>query len=256
MSSPQLTTEALSSPAHRHRQKPRSRPWLLTPDRWPDLGLRGSERDRAGAASAGAIEPFTHLSVQLTPPRRGDLWRLVDAQILDAHVTLRGSLDALACASAASELMSALAVEGATPRGRTGHYEVLLAYLRALAHRPMVANDLYRFLLLALETSGVRPRLATCARCGRGESTPSEHFRSRRGRAAVRELPTARVRGSASRVAAAPRAALVRGRRDRVPERRPSAAVGLHPASPGEADQESQPVARAGAVGGRSDRER
>jgi len=149
--------------------------WLLTPDRGRlsafAAGARTSRR-----RFAGAIEPFTHLSVQLTAPRRGDLWRLVDVEILDAHVTLRGSLDAMACASAASELMAALAVEGATPRGRTGHYEVLLAYLRALAHRPMVANDLYRFLLLALESSGVRPRLATCARCGRSESTAAEHF--------------------------------------------------------------------------------
>lgn len=174
--------------------------WLLTPDRGRvsafAAGARASRR-----RFAGAIEPFTHLSAQLTPPRRGDLWRLVDVQILDAHVTLRGSLDTLACASAASELMSALAVEGATPRGRTGHYEVLLAYLRALAHRPMVANDLYRFLLLALETSGVRPRLATCARCGRSEATASEHFDPAEG---GRLCGGCRPRGAGGRPLASP----------------------------------------------------
>src|SRR5271170_88315 len=72
--------------------------WLLTPDRGRlsafAAGARASKR-----RFAGALEPFTHLSVELTPPRQGDLWRLVDVQTLDAHLTLRGSLDAMACAS-------------------------------------------------------------------------------------------------------------------------------------------------------------
>lgn len=177
--------------------------WLLSPDRGRlsayAAGARASRR-----RFAGALESFTHLSVQITPPRRGDLWRLADAEILDTHAGLRASLDAMACASAAAELMAALAVEGTVQRGRPGHFEVLLAYLRALANRPLVASDLYRFLLLALETAGVRPMLTTCARCGLAEPSTGptvEHFDPAEG---GRLCGQCRPRGSGVRSLGAP----------------------------------------------------
>lgn len=148
--------------------------WLLTPGRGRLSAFAAAAR-KSQRRFAGALEPFTRLSVQLTPPTRGDLWRFVDAQVLDGHASLRDSLEAMACASAASELTAALAVEGDGRHGPRGLYEILLAYLRALVSGPL-PNDLYRFVFLALQAAGLRPSFSACVRCGQTAASEGEYF--------------------------------------------------------------------------------
>ena len=150
--------------------------WLLTPERGRVSAFAAAAR-RSRRRFAGALEPFTRLSVELVPPSHSDLFRLASAQILDGHIGIRSSLEATACASAASELVATLAVEGpVTDVGRGGYYEILLAYLRRLSLEAVSADDFYRFLMLALDVAGVRPRFAACARCGRTEATDRDRF--------------------------------------------------------------------------------
>ena len=158
--------------------------WLLTPDRGRIAAFAASAR-RSQRRFGGAIEPFTLISAQLTAPTRGDLFRLLDAQVLDAHAGIRASLEATACGSVACELIATLAVENGAQHGTgpspAGHYEVLLAYLRRLSRQPAAADDLYRLLLMALDVSGLRPRFTTCARCGRADLTGHEWFDASEG---------------------------------------------------------------------------
>ncbi len=144
--------------------------WLLTPGRGRVSAIAAPAR-RSQRRFGGALEPFTRLSVELTAPTHGDLFRLIDAEILDGHLGIRASLEATSCASAAVELVAAFSVDGGVPqKGRASHYEVLLAYFRRLSQHPPEGDDLYRFVLMALDVAGVRPRFDACARCGQTEA--------------------------------------------------------------------------------------
>jgi DNA repair protein RecO (recombination protein O) len=137
--------------------------WLILPGRGRVNAFAAGAR-KSKRRFQGALEPFTRLQVRLIPPRRGELFRLADTEILESHEPLRHSLDALALASAACEIVAALCPEGHPAQG-ADLYVPLLGYLRALTRSGARPNDFYRFLLLALEGAGVRPTLSRCARC-------------------------------------------------------------------------------------------
>jgi DNA repair protein RecO (recombination protein O) len=137
--------------------------WLILPGRGRVSAFAAGAR-KSKRRFCGALEPFTWLTVRLIPPRRGELFRLAETDVLETHEPLRHSLESLATASAACEIVSALCPEGHPAQG-ADLYVPLLGYLRAVARAGARANDFYRFLLLALEAAGLRPKLSRCARC-------------------------------------------------------------------------------------------
>ncbi len=153
--------------------------WLILPGRGRLAAFAAGAR-KSKRRFAGALEPFARLSVRLTPPRRGDLFRLAEAEILEIHEPLRHSLEALASASAACELVAALCPEAhSAPGGDL--YVPLLGYLRALVRSGSQPNDFYRFLLLGLEAAGLRPKLSHCARCRESTEHGRTHFDAAEG---------------------------------------------------------------------------
>jgi DNA repair protein RecO (recombination protein O) len=138
--------------------------WLILPGRGRLSAFAAGAR-KSKRRFCGALEPFTRLTVRLVPPRRGELFRLAETEILESHEALRHSLEALATASAACEIVAALGPEGHHPSHGADLYVPLLGYLRAVVRSGVRPNDFYRFLLLALEAAGLRPKLSRCARC-------------------------------------------------------------------------------------------
>jgi len=114
---------------------------------------------------AGALEPFTLLSVQLVETR-GDLCRLDAAEVLDGFGELRSDIDRVARASYAAELVRELS------REREPHpdlFDLLHGFFTALAREGAGVTRMMRFELAALAAGGLMPRLDACARCGAGD---------------------------------------------------------------------------------------
>jgi DNA repair protein RecO (recombination protein O) len=153
--------------------------WLILPGRGRLAAFAAGAR-KSKRRFAGALEPFARLSVRLTPPRRGDLFRLAEAEVLEIHEPLRQSLEALASASSACELVAAFCPEAHAPPGGD-LYIPLLGYLRALTRSGVRPNDFYRFLLLGLEAAGLRPKLSHCARCHQSTGSGRTHFDAAEG---------------------------------------------------------------------------
>jgi DNA repair protein RecO (recombination protein O) len=111
---------------------------------------------------AGALEPFTLLSVRLREGR-GELSFLESCDVIAAHGGLREDLGRLAHAGHAAELCRELTREG------EAHPELfadLVDYLGKLAGAEASPSDLLAFELRALAHAGFAPRLADCAVCG------------------------------------------------------------------------------------------
>lgn len=120
-------------------------------------GARASRR-----RFAGALQPFTLLSVQLVETR-GDTCRLDSAEVVDAFGELREEISRVARASYAAELVRELAREH-EPQPEL--FELLCSFLSGLARAGAGAAEMMRFELAALAAGGLMPRLDTCARCG------------------------------------------------------------------------------------------
>lgn len=111
---------------------------------------------------AGVLEPFTVLAARLRE-RKGELYFLSSATVVEAHAGLREDLGRIAHAGHAAELCRELT------RDRQPHPELYLGlrrYLAALSRSPARLEDLLAFELLALGDTGVAPRLDACAICG------------------------------------------------------------------------------------------
>lgn len=124
----------------------------------------------------GALEPFTVLGTRLLE-RRGDLFFLASATVVEAHAGLREDLGRIAHAGHATELCRELT------RDREPQLELygrLRGYLAALAGEPARPEDLLAFELAALGDTGVAPRLDGCAICS-GEVVGSAPFDAAHG---------------------------------------------------------------------------
>lgn len=111
---------------------------------------------------AGALSPFTLLSVRLQP-RRGELFHLASCVVEEAFLGLRDSLEAISLAGYAAELCRELCKE------REPHpllFDRLRAHLAVLASEPPRPEDRLAFELGAIGEAGLMPRLDACARCG------------------------------------------------------------------------------------------
>jgi DNA repair protein RecO (recombination protein O) len=182
--------------------------WLLTEDRGRLSAFAAGARN-SRKRYAGMLEPFAVMDARLRPPQRGDLWRLGEVQLLEPHVRLRGSLEAITCAGAACELSAGLSHEG-EPAPEL--FARLRDYLRLLERDGATATGLSRHQLLALEASGVQPQVAECVRCGdEGPGEGNSFDPAEGGRLCARCTPRFRSALRASRGAMTELAALQEG---------------------------------------------
>ncbi len=145
--------------------------WLLTPRQGRVAAFAAGAR-RSRRRFPGGIEPATLVTAVIEPPRRGELWRLSELSPRALLPSLRGSLEAIACAGAACELSAELSRENDPAPGL---FVLLEGYLRLLDGGRRGAADLAGFFLDALGAAGLGPSLSRCARCGgarEGEDDP------------------------------------------------------------------------------------
>lgn len=120
---------------------------------------------------AGALEPTTHLKVQLVETR-GDTSRLDGADIVQSFHHLRDDLGHIARAMYCLELCRELT------RDHEPHetlFDLLVDYLRRLDARQAGPTSLLKFELDALEQTGFMPRFSPCAICA-GPTGPQPRF--------------------------------------------------------------------------------
>jgi DNA repair protein RecO (recombination protein O) len=121
-------------------------------------GARASRR-RFG----GSLEPFTLVAAEVRERSASDLLGLESVSALDAFGGIRGDLARIACASYAAELARELVRDD---QAHEDLFDLLAAYLAALAAAPARPSALRAFELGALRAAGLAPRLDACARCG------------------------------------------------------------------------------------------
>lgn len=134
---------------------------LLTRERGKVAAFAAGAR-RSRRRFAGALEPFTLLSVRLREGR-GEMFFLESCSVIAAHGGLREDLGRLAHAGHAAELCRELV------RDHQAHPELfadLVRYLGGLAQGEAVPEELLAFELAALAHAGFAPRLSDCAICG------------------------------------------------------------------------------------------
>ncbi|MFN7130579.1 MAG: DNA repair protein RecO [Myxococcales bacterium] len=111
---------------------------------------------------AGALEPFTLLTLQLAESR-GSVHRLDGVEVLDGFGELRTDIGKVARAAYACELMRELCRE---QEPHPDLFALLVRFLQALAREGAASLALMRFELLALGMAGLMPTLEACGRCG------------------------------------------------------------------------------------------
>jgi len=121
-------------------------------------GARASRR-RFG----GALEPFTLVAAEARERSASDLLSLESVSPLDPFGGIRDDLARIACAGYAAELAREL-VRDHEPHEEL--FDLLAAYLAALAGDAASPSSLRAFELGALRAAGLSPRVDACARCG------------------------------------------------------------------------------------------
>ncbi len=121
---------------------------------------------RAARASrrrfGGALEPFTLVRAEVRERAGAELLGLESVSPIEAFGGIRGDLARIACAAYATELARDLV------RDHQPHedlFDLLAAYLAALAAAPALPAGLRAFELGALRAAGLLPRLEACVRC-------------------------------------------------------------------------------------------
>lgn len=123
---------------------------------------RGARRSKR--RFGGALEPFAVLRVGVVVKETG-LGTLQQAELSSAHPKLLGSLDRMAAAGAASELLRELTTEGEVDEAVFDTAVELLQALDDVEQMPGPALLCFELRLLSLV--GFAPRLDACGRCGK-----------------------------------------------------------------------------------------
>lgn len=109
----------------------------------------------------GVFELFARISVNFLPA--DSLVVIRSAEAVTIYPGIRTSLDRIASAGYAAELVSALTAEK-QPNKRL--FRLLCAYLEQLDNSPAVPSDRHFFEINLLNILGYRPPLDSCTRCG------------------------------------------------------------------------------------------
>ena len=140
---------------------------LLTPE--GRLAVFAPSAKRSRKRFAGALEPFTTVSVTIAAQRRrAGMPTLSDATVLKARIALRRGLDTIALASYFAELGFRTA-----PEGQASDIAALVeAGWDLLVDRPATRRARRAFELRLMCELGYHPDLERCIACGVPPSTP------------------------------------------------------------------------------------
>lgn len=127
------------------------------------LGAFARGARRSSKRFAGALEPFSVVSIEYSERRGADLVDLRGATLLEPWLALRSDLGRLAHAGYATELIRELAREREPDNGL---YELLTAFFGQLVDRGPRSVALRALELAALKVEGLSPALDRCIRCG------------------------------------------------------------------------------------------
>ena len=148
---------------------------LLTPDEGRlDAIARGCRRSKSPLMNA--TEAFTYGEYQLY--RRGERYEIRQCTIEESHFGLRQDLDRLTHGAYWLRLIDAVASPGVEARNLLAFALRSLAYLNYSDVPPEILTLAFEVKLLAL--SGLSPRTASCAVCGR-EINSDARFDARQG---------------------------------------------------------------------------
>jgi len=125
------------------------------------------------------LEPCTLLVVTCRPPKRGSLFFLEQAQLLNAHLGLRSNYGLYVASIFLCELIRLFGSEQDADRAL---FELASTSLANLARQDCPADILITFFLLhLLRICGYAPKLDSCARCGRDIGQEGNFFLSPAG---------------------------------------------------------------------------
>lgn len=142
---------------------------LLTPNQGRVSAVARAARSSRRRFS-GALEPFSVVEVTLSAGRQG-LYRLQEAQVIQAFPTLLGEFSRMEQAGRCLDVARSFAVEDASDPELFDETRQLLA---AMDLRPVTELPVVRlcFQMRVLELAGLGPELRHCGMCGR---QPSDH---------------------------------------------------------------------------------
>lgn len=120
---------------------------------------------RGKSRLAGSTEQFLRLKAYLYYNPVRDSWKLSDAEVLDSHRGIMGSLERILAASVGAEIVMKTDAAG----GEERLYRLLLEYFHSLDDQSEVdiSYFLIQFLWRYLAVSGYLPDLESCPECGR-----------------------------------------------------------------------------------------
>jgi DNA repair protein RecO len=128
---------------------------------------------------AGALQPFQRLRVVLERRPGRELWRIVDAEVVEPFGAVASDAARYAMAAWVVELAREVAPEG---EAEAGQHAASMRCLRALEGAGAQAWILVAALLEVLRRAGVEPALEGCSACGRpAPPGRSAHFEAPRG---------------------------------------------------------------------------
>jgi len=117
------------------------------------------------------LEPFTLLNITCRPPKRGSLFFLEQAELLEANLGLRNEYRLYTAAGFICELIGLFSIEQ-NPEPKM--FSLACSSLNLLSRKQCRADILVTFFLLhLLQICGYGPKLDACGHCGRNiDRTP------------------------------------------------------------------------------------
>ena len=189
---------------------------------------RGARRSRR--RFAGALELFVVSNVVVSPPRRGELWSLTSADVVDSYADIAGDIAAFCHGNYAVELILEL----------TGHAQpddqilgLLRELYRELATQGAHVAVMRAFEIRLLDILGLAPVVEHCVQCRGGPDNEDWSWDVGRGGSVCSRCSSPGATTGRRRASAAARSLLLAGRR--APSLAAMTSHGVDPVAAGQA---------------------
>ena len=139
-------------------------------------GARSSKR-----RFAGGLQPLRLVDATYKPRKKGDLFQLVEVDVLQHYPTLEASIESLSAASYAIDLIRSTWQEGVSSQPLFQLLHRLHHHLDQELEPHDVARLTHQFELQLLSHYGWAPAIEACSRCGEPAHTLDRKKLSRRG---------------------------------------------------------------------------